>query len=267
MSPGARLTELRNALGIARRIPGLTPRQRARWIAAGAGLALPGRRRSLSVPVRLPDGRTVDFNVGHTTDLAVIHEVLYAGQYAAPGLENPALIVDAGSHIGASVAWFASRYPACRVVGFEASPTTFACLQQNVRGFPNVEVHNIALGAHDGPAAFFEAAAPWESSLRAHGQPGVTVSALTLDGVLGLAGPEPVDLLKVDIEGSEYEVLRACPPRPERVRRIVGELHTWIEDRGFTDREFFALLAAYDVEDDASGADRVFRATARSLRP
>ncbi len=265
------LTELRNAVGIARRVPGLTPRQRARWIAVAVRLSRrPGGRprrprpprRPLSVPVRLADGRAWELAVGHATDLAVIREVLYGGQYARPELDDPALIVDGGSHIGASVAWFASRYPACRVVGFEASPTTFARLRHNVGGLPNVEVHNIALGTADGPTAFFEAAAPWRSSLRAPPDRAarVEVPALTLDSALELAGPGPVDLLKLDIEGAEYDVLRACPPTPERVRRLVGELHSWM-DVSFTAAEFFALLAAYDVEEDGAGGDRIFRAT------
>lgn len=270
MTPPAWLTELRNGVGIARRIPALSVRERGRWLAAAAHLPRAARRtppRCCSVPARLPDGAMVDLQVGHSTDLAVIAEVLYEQQYAAPELHAPSLIVDAGSHIGTSVLWFASRYPDCRVVAFEASPRTFARLRHNVRDFPNVEVHNIALGACDGEVVFFEGIAPWASSLRPRDNPRSTtaVPVLTLDSALRLAGANAADLLKLDIEGAEYEVLRACPPRPARVHRIVGELHTWIDGVGFTEREFFALLEGYDVQEDESGGDHMFRAIAEDV--
>jgi hypothetical protein len=50
------------------------------------------------------------------------------------------------------------------------------------------------------------------------------------------------------------------PPDPDR---IVGELHTWMDEVEFTAAEFFDLPKGYDVEDDQSGRDQVFRATRR----
>ncbi len=39
-------------------------------------------------------------------------------------------------------------------------------------------------------------------------------------------GVERCDLLKIDCEGSEYEILQGCTPDAlSRVRRIVGEYH------------------------------------------
>lgn len=134
-----------------------------------------------------------------------------------PELNDPKLIVDVGSHIGSSVAWFARRYPCSRVISFEASPTVCECLRHNVRFFPNVEIHNVALGCD-------------------------------------------VELLKLDIEGTEYEVLHACRPHPERVLRLVGKLHSWMVDVEFTTREFLALLDGYEVEDDCSCGEHMFRA-------
>ena len=44
---------------------------------------------------------------------------------------------------------------------------------------------------------------------------------------------------------------------------IVGELHTWMGGVEFTAAEFFDLLKGYDVKDDQSGRDHVFRVTRR----
>ena len=257
--------ELRNGIGMARLIPDLGPYERARWIAAASLLPWSSRRRwpfTIGVPARLPNGSTIVLRVTHAGDLAVIFEVLYKGQYAAPELDDPKVIVDAGSHIGSSVAWFASRYPSSRVIGLEPSAKVCECLRYNVRFFPNVEIHNVALGPADGYAPFYERRESCTSSLQSadDGAQGVMVPVLSLESALRLAGPGDVDLLKLDIEGAEYDVLRACLPDPQRVRRIVGELHTWMADVGFTTPEFLALLDAYQVEEDCSAGEHVFRA-------
>lgn len=231
----------------------------AAWMLPLQRRLLPRRRRR--VPVRLPDGRTTRFVVAHETDLLVLADVFGDGQYAEPVLRDPKLIIDAGSHIGASVAYFAARYPGCRVVGLEASPSTFARLRANTAVFPNVEVHNVALAPEDGTATFYERAAGWESSLLPRGGGRrVDVPAMSLMSVLAMLGADHVDLLKIDIEGAEYGVLEAFRPAPGVIDVVVGEIHSWMDGTDFTDAEFLALLSDYSVETDESGRDYVFRA-------
>lgn len=124
---------------------------------------------------------------------------------------------------------------------------------------------NVALGAGNGTAQFVERKASWESSFAParDDEKSTPIPVLTLDSVLERVGAERVDLLKLDIEGAEHDVLRASPPDPDRIVAIVGELHTWMDGVEFTAAEFFDLLKGYDVEDDQSGRDHVFRATRR----
>ena len=223
------------------------------------------RPASVTVPTRLSDGSVTPFRLEHPTDLIVISEIFEEGQYENPPLRAPKLIIDAGSHIGTSVSYFATRYPGARVVALEASPRTFSRLEKHVERLPNVEVLNVALGAGNGTAQFVERKASWESSFAParDDEKSIPIPVSTLDSVLDRVGAERVDLLKLDIEGAEYDVLRASPPDPDRIVAIVGELHTWIDGVEFTAAEFFDLRKGCDVEDDQSGRDHVFRATRR----
>jgi hypothetical protein len=54
----------------------------------------------------------------------------------------------------------------------------------------------------------------------------LAVTCTTLDIILDEVGY--CDLLKLDCEGSEYEILHGCSPETlSRVKRIVGEYHEW----------------------------------------
>src|SRR4051812_30699299 len=59
-------------------------------------------------------------------------------------------VLDVGANIGCTSILFGQR--ARRVIAFEPSPTTFRYLQRNIENaaLPNVELHNLALGATEG---------------------------------------------------------------------------------------------------------------------
>jgi hypothetical protein len=65
--------------------------------------------------------------------------------------------------------------------------------------------------------------------------------AVTLDAIIDELGD--IDLLKLDIEGAEYEVLTACR-QLDRVRCIVGEVHTI---PNATTDQFFSLLDGFSI--------------------
>src|SRR6185437_12707223 len=80
-------------------------------------------------------------------------------------------------------------------------------------GFPNVDVHEVALSDHDGEAEFFFAVdAPGYSGLLRGGYPKefetLSVQVRRLDDLIDLN--EPIAYIKIDVEGVELEVLRGA---------------------------------------------------------
>jgi FkbM family methyltransferase len=113
----------------------------------------------------------------------------------------PRTILDLGSNIGMSILLFKSLWPTCRVLGVEASPQIFAILQQNIQGLPDVTVVNRAVSDRAGTISFYSAPDSLMGStdrLRGGGG-GSSVEAVPLSAFV----TGPVDLLKIDIEGSE----------------------------------------------------------------
>jgi FkbM family methyltransferase len=140
----------------------------------------------------------------------LFREIFLDASYLFRAKSEAPLILDCGSNIGMSILFFKKLYPAARIVGFEPDPVTFAKLQQNVEqnGLQDVELHQCALSASDGSIEFFrstERDGDLKMSVlpaRMRGQR-IVVPARRLSSFI----TEPVDLLKMDIEGAEADVL------------------------------------------------------------
>jgi len=183
-----------------------------------------------------------DFVVDELADLMAISEVLVGGEYAVDGLA-PATIVDVGSHIGASVVFFRDRYPDAEIIAVEPDPLSFAKLRTNTARLSKVELRNHAVADRNGEAPFHVASHGWSSSLLE--PPGArcstTIQVRTLDDVVG---PRSVGLLKLDIEGAEYEVLRAFRGLG-RVQAIAVEYHARASSASLA--AFLALLDGFEI--------------------
>lgn len=163
--------------------------------------------------------------------LAYLHREIFVGlqYYFSTQRPNP-FIVDGGSNIGMSVLFFKSLYPSARVLAFEPAQPAHELLVRNVEanGLRDVEVHRAALGREDGDVPFFEDRddpATFRMSTRSERLPG-TASAVPQRRLSQLLSDD-VDLLKLDVEGSEDDVLAELVDSQavSRVRQLVVEYH------------------------------------------
>jgi FkbM family methyltransferase len=110
--------------------------------------------------------------------------------------------------------------PTGKVKAFEPVPETFAALSKSVRrlGLSNVEVFNLAISDHHGKVSMSvpmrEDGVP--NLYRAEVCEGNTVACVPLDSMI-----EPVDFVKIDVEGHEFEVLRGAAELLRRHRPIL----------------------------------------------
>jgi FkbM family methyltransferase len=160
-------------------------------------------------------------------------EIFEGGEYWFASDKADPTILDCGSHIGLSVAWFKRRFPKAQIIAFEPDPDTFRLLQTNVaaNGLQNVELLNVAVSSRRGTARLygeFGVAAPMASahSLRQEwgsqrSEHSILVNTVPLaDYITG-----PVDYLKLDIEGTETEVMQSIKQQLHFVRAVGLEFH------------------------------------------
>jgi FkbM family methyltransferase len=197
-------------------------------------------------PVDLPTrvGRQRRLLRMRACDIYTVAEIFRERQYALARPLGPApVIIDAGANIGVASAWFVLRHPDARVLAVEPVAENFAWLQRNFGGDPGVELVHAALGARSGRAMMALAGNSAEHTLVSGGGEGgdEAVDTRRLDELLAERGIDQVDLLKLDVEGSELDVLLGLGDRLASVRAIVAEVHERLVDVA----AFYRLLAQH----------------------
>lgn len=139
---------------------------------------------------------------------------------------NP-VIYDCGSNIGTSCLYFSKNYPTCRIIAYEADPNIVKILRENLERnqIKNVEVFDKAVWtSNDGIDISLE------------GADGASVYSLkNLQKVPSIRLKDhiekeiKIDMLKIDIEGAEYDVLKDCCNSLNNIENIFIEYHSFTE--------------------------------------
>ncbi len=180
------------------------------------------RRRPNSAPgtFHFPFGNVHYVDAG--TLPLMYFEIFVERVYEVAGLHEAANIFDCGANIGLSTIWFKQRYPGARLTAFEADPAIARVLALNVRqlGLASVEVVSAAVSDQSGSLTFRSDGA---IGGRVTKGTGITVDSVRLSDYIR----EPVDLLKLDIEGSEFSLIAdlCATQKIELVSHIVCEVH------------------------------------------
>lgn len=144
----------------------------------------------------------------------------------APG---PARILDCGANVGVTVHYWKRLLPEASILAFEADPEIARLLAHNCRNLPGVEVVGAAVWTQPGRLSFAadgSVGGRLESLSQTPVDRGVVeVPTVRLRDYL----EEPVELLKMDIEGAELEVIADCADRLDRVRRLFVEYHSFAD--------------------------------------
>jgi FkbM family methyltransferase len=156
-----------------------------------------------------------------------VKDNLVLGEYERFGIELRGLggvVVDAGGHVGLFSLLVSAH--AGRVLTLEAHPANFALLTENVarNEARNVEPRHRALWRENGHVQLVEGAETSSGSIVGGRGTTFEVEAETLDFIVAASGP--VDLLKLDIEGAEFDVLEhASDATLRQISAVVAELH------------------------------------------
>jgi len=129
-------------------------------------------------------------------------------------------VIDVGGHIGESIEKYRLLFPDCRVYSFEPHPESFNILEQQYMPWNGVRCERLALGAKSGTATFYATRCSEASSLlppedllrkrsakRNYDFLKMEVPMDTLDRVAARLSLTGIDILKMDVQGSELQVL------------------------------------------------------------
>jgi FkbM family methyltransferase len=154
-------------------------------------------------------------------------------------------IVDVGGHLGIASLYFLQRYPDCRLTTFEPNPHLARLARQTLAAFSErVTLVEAALSTRNGTVSFHIT----ENNLlnvtggidnREQHQAVSMLTVPSLDAREQLT--EPVDLMKLDVEGHEFELLSLPLFEPRHIHNIVIEFHD-VDQRGTRFSELMHVL-------------------------
>lgn len=186
-------------------------------------------------------------------------------------------LVHDGDHIldiGANVGWYsislAKRFPKCHIDSFEPLPKTFDYLQRNValNGASPARLHNHGFSDKAGEITFFYyPAGPGNASSAkladVEGVQEIKCRVTTLDEFTR-ARPEPVDFIKVDVEGAELLVFKGGIETLKKHKPVVFSemLRKWSAKFGYHPNDIIRLFAETGYRCFSAHKDRLREFTA-----
>jgi FkbM family methyltransferase len=179
----------------------------------------------VAVDITAPNGHKVSVKAWTYIDMLVIREIFLDRDYRVPPQYHAHSVLDLGSHSGISVNYFRAIFPDAVIVGVEPEPSMYSRLQANTEQLDRIVTVEAAVSDRSGEMAFYRTHGTWSSSLAP--KPAATklqVRCETPSEILARAGFKTVDLVKVDVEGAEWDLL-ASGQLQSITRCIVGELH------------------------------------------
>ena len=170
------------------------------------------------------------------------------------------VVIDVGAYCGLSALTFSRAVgPKGRVIAVEPDPRNQEALRLNLQNIENIEIVNRAVAGRRGEVLFLSEGNMGAAIVaRATGRnKTIPVQAVTLKDVIENANLSKVDIIKIDIEGAEYEVIDASeeliislgarwsvelhtdlvtsrPIDVERVRKVFDRCgyKSWLQDAG-----------------------------------
>lgn len=188
----------------------------------------------------------------NSSDLDVFGTVFSGGEYAPLDDEDDvAFVIDGGSNVGYSAAWFLSTFPDAVVCSIEPDSDNVAMLRRNLAPYGDRAVImqaalwseptmlEVVGGYRDGRE--------WSRQVKRSTGGGLNaVPAVTVAQVRDELGFQRISILKLDIEGAEAELFKCSGTWIDSVDVLVAELH---DDAGFGNASelFHAAIGSCDM--------------------
>ena len=189
-----------------------------------------------------------------SSDIPTFRQVFTYEDYNFEALESPKLIIDAGANIGLTSVYFACKYPDSKIIAIEPEESNYSLLLKNIEPYPNITPLKAALWHKDEEISLTDPGlGNWgfmteskisnsnNSKKYRHNVEGVTV-----DNLIKKFNLKKIDILKIDIEGSEKEVFHQTSAWIDKVESMIVELHEGLKPGCY--RSFYSGTPGFSSE-------------------
>ncbi|POY39112.1 FkbM family methyltransferase [Solitalea longa] len=166
-------------------------------------------------PIEVTDGASF---------IACYQEIFIDKIYEFKAHSSNPFIIDCGANVGLSILYFKKIYPEARIIAFEPDPNIYQVMKNNIDAFgcQNVDARQEAIW-NEHSTIYFESDGGTSGHIGEQRNGTVPIKSFRLKDLLQ---DQKVDLLKIDIEGAEYEVLVDCKDVLQNADKLFVEYHS-----------------------------------------
>jgi FkbM family methyltransferase len=162
--------------------------------------------------------------------LEMYEEIFLRKQYVFESETEEPVVLDVGSNIGLATLFFKRLFPRANVVAFEPDPQTYELLKRNVSDnrLERVETRQQAVcDSEESVYLYRDQTTPGSPQMTTRKERGTQAREQVSSTRLSKHIEEPVDFLKLDVEGAERAVINDLERagKLERIRRLAIEYH------------------------------------------
>lgn len=188
------------------------------------------RLRDLKYPYtfKTKKGQTLHLDTFH--DLVTVWIIFFRKEYDP--ITTPKILVDAGANIGTFSVYALGAWPVDSIYAFEPFPQTLEKLKNNINSNPHngkIKIEPYALSGTSGDRPMDLSEGPSQSrGVLAEGdsRPSVRVHSVSLFDFFKRENLQRIDFMKMDIEGSEHDVLLNTSPEVlGQIQELALEYH------------------------------------------
>ena len=178
-----------------------------------------------------PNAQSTSLSVRPATyDFFIFYQVYIEKQYQFNFLKTPKVMVDGGAHIGFFTTYMKRAFPDAQVICIEPDTENFRLLQRNTAHLTNVHLENTGLWGEATHLKLVDELNVGSIGLMASESiAGEGVKSLTMTQLMDKYGLEKIDVLKLDIEGSEKNLFESDDLSwLNKTEMIIIELSDWM---------------------------------------
>ena len=176
----------------------------------------------------------------NSTDIQAFAVVWLLEDYNRPGfLPEEGTVVDIGAHIGLYTMFVSSASKNTRIFSFEPASDNYAMLKDNIarNSLDSVKAFNIAVSGQSGKKELFLSEDQAGHTLHKKSEKKEIVDCVTLDDIINDNDIQKITVLKLDCEGSEYDILdNLSDAGYDKIERICLEYHITGDDFSMRDK-------------------------------
>lgn len=195
-----------------------------------------------------------------TSDDYTFQQIFINEEYGFSYTGVPKVILDAGANIGLAAVYFANRFPEASIICLEPENSNFDILKKNTSAYTSIT--GLQKGLWSKPAQLLvevDGKDNWGFTVKEVSEASSTsIAATSIPALMSEYQLKRIDIAKIDIEGSEFEVLSddSSIEWIQKCNTLVIELHDRMKP-GTSTALFTRLLQLKEFKVEISGENLI----------